>query len=310
MKLQFLGAAQTVTGSAHLLTAGGKRLLVDFGMFQGKDAEREHELPCPAGEIDFVVSTHAHIDHTGHLPLLVRGGYHGEIFSTKATAKLARILLADSAHIQKMDTEWENRKRRRKGLPPVDPLYTAEEAQRAAALFHPMEYGEKLTLSPEFTIRLVDAGHILGSAIVEVWATEGTTTSKVVFSGDLGNLNQPILKDPQFVQEADVLLIESTYGNRVHPEAGDVKAQLTKVIFDTFARGGKVVIPAFAVGRTQELLYHFAQLAEQGRLAPMEIFVDSPMAVTATAITLKHFAAFDAEARQLLGSPERLAQWR
>ncbi len=314
MKLQFLGAAQTVTGSAHLLTAGGKRLLVDFGMFQGKDAEREHELPCPAGEIDYVVSTHAHIDHTGHLPLLVCGGYHGEIFSTQATAKLAGILLADSAHIQKMDTEWENRKRLRKGLPPVEPLYTAEEAQRAAAMFHPIEYGEKLTLSPEFTIRLVDAGHILGSAIVEVWATEGNTTRKVVFSGDLGNLNQPILKDPQFVREADVLLVESTYGNRVHPEAQDVKAQLTKVICDTFARGGKVVIPAFAVGRTQELLYYLRELYHAGTFKKYErcpVFLDSPLAIEATQIFNESDSDdyYDREARAAIARGEEILEF-
>ena len=305
MKLSFLGAAKTVTGSAHLIEAGGERLLVDFGMFQGSDADLIQELPCAASEIDYIVATHAHIDHTGHLPILVKQGFDGPIYGTSATAELAQILLADSAHIQKMDTEWENKKRERQNLPPVEPLYNTQDAARTAALFRPLDYSAQLKLSDVFTIRLTDAGHILGSSMVEVWATENGVTKKVVFSGDVGNLDQPILKDPQFVREADFLLIESTYGNRVHPAAGDVKAQLARVVLDTFRQGGKVVIPAFAVGRTQELLYYLRELYAEGTFAGYEscpVFLDSPLAIEATAIFNKFESGYyyDKEAVEVL----------
>ena len=305
MKLSFLGAARTVTGSAFLLEAAGERLLVDFGMFQGRDADEQQQLPCAAGQINFVVATHAHIDHTGHLPLLVKQGFSGPIYATRATAELAEILLADSAHIQKMDTEWENKKRERQNLPPIEPLYNAQDAAAAAALFRPLDYGAKLRLSDTFTIRFTDAGHILGSSMVEVWATEGETTKKIVFSGDVGNLDQPILKDPQFVRSADYLLIESTYGNRIHPAAGDVKQQLARVVRSTFAKGGKVVIPAFAVGRTQELLYYLRELYAEGALAGYEhcpVFLDSPLAIEATTIFNKFESGYyyDKEAMEVL----------
>ena len=305
MKLSFLGAAKTVTGSAHLIEAGGKRLLVDFGMFQGSDADLIQELPCTASEIDYIVATHAHIDHTGHLPLLVKQGFEGPIYSTSATAELAAILLADSAHIQKMDTEWENKKRERQGLPPVEPLYNAQDAARTAAQFRVLDYGARLKLCDAFTIRLADAGHILGSAMVEVWVTENGVTKKVVFSGDVGNLDQPILKDPQFVREADFLLIESTYGNRIHPAAGDVKAQLARVVLSTFRQGGKVVIPAFAVGRTQEILYYLRELYAEGTFVGYEhcpVFLDSPLAIEATAIFNKFESGYyyDKEAMEVL----------
>lgn len=305
MKLSFLGAARTVTGSAHLLEAGSKRLLVDFGMFQGSDADVIQQLPCKATDIDFIVATHAHIDHTGHLPLLVKQGFDGPIYGTRATAELAAILLADSAHIQKMDTEWENKKRERQDLPPVEPLYNAQDAARTAELFRPLDYGAQLRLCDAFSIRLTDAGHILGSSMVEVWATEDGVTKKIVFSGDVGNLDQPILKDPQFVREADFLLIESTYGNRIHPAAGDVKAQLARIVLSTFRQGGKVVIPAFAVGRTQELLYYLRELYAEGAFAGFEhcpVFLDSPLAIEATAIFNKFESGYyyDKEAMDVL----------
>lgn len=305
MKLTFLGAAQTVTGSAYLLEAGGSRMLVDFGMFQGREAGTVQQLPCPASAVDFVLSTHAHIDHTGHLPLLVRGGFAGPIYGTPATARLAGVLLADCAHIQKMDAEWENRKRERRGQDPVEPLYTAEEAARAAALYVPLAYGERRRLSDAFTVRFIDAGHILGSASAEVWATEGGVTKKIVFSGDIGNLDQPILKDPQLIRDADYLLIESTYGNRIHPGAADVKQQLARVVRETFAQGGKVVIPAFAVGRTQELLYYLRELFAEGALAGFEscpVFLDSPLAVEATKIfeEFENGAYYDSDAMQVV----------
>lgn len=291
MKLTFLGAAHTVTGSAYLLECAGKKLVVDYGMFQGKDAKLIQPLPCPAGEVDYAVITHAHVDHTGHLPMLVKQGYHGPVFATPASMDLASILMADSAHIMKMDTEWKNKKRERRGEPPVEPLYTAEDVALTMKQFVPVEYGDTKVISPEFTVRFNDAGHILGSASVELWATEDGVTKKIVFSGDIGNLNQPILKDPQMVHEADYLLVESTYGSRLHPEANDAKEQLGRVIRETFAEGGKVIIPAFAVGRTQELLYYLRELYESGKFAGYEhcpVFLDSPLAAEATALFSKY----------------------
>lgn len=291
MQLTFLGAAHTVTGSAYLLECAGKRLIVDYGMFQGKDAKLIQPLPFPAGEVDYAIITHAHVDHTGHLPMLVKQGFHGPVFATPASMDLASILMADSAHIMKMDTEWKNKKRERRGEPPVEPLYTAEDVALTMKQFVPVEYGDTKVISPEFTVRFNDAGHILGSASVELWATENGITKKIVFSGDLGNLNQPILKDPQPVREADYLLVESTYGSRLHPAANDAKEQLGRVIRETFEQGGKVIIPAFAVGRTQELLYYLRELYESGQFAGYEhcpVFLDSPLAAEATALFSKY----------------------
>lgn len=291
MQLTFLGAAHTVTGSAYLLECAGKRLIVDYGMFQGKDAKLIQPLSFPAGEVDYAIITHAHVDHTGHLPMLVKQGFHGPVFATPASMDLASILMADSAHIMKMDTEWKNKKRERRGEPPVEPLYTAEDVALTMKQFVPVEYGDTKVISPEFTVRFNDAGHILGSASVELWATENGITKKIVFSGDLGNLNQPILKDPQPVREADYLLVESTYGIRLHPAANDAKEQLGRVIRETFEQGGKVIIPAFAVGRTQELLYYLRELYESGQFAGYEhcpVFLDSPLAAEATALFSKY----------------------
>lgn len=291
MKLTFLGGAHTVTGSAYLLECGGKKLVVDYGMFQGKDSDLVQDLPCPAGEVDYAIITHAHVDHTGHLPLLVKQGYKGPVYATPATIDLAGILMSDSAHIQKMDTEWKNKKRERRGQPPLEPLYTDDDVQRTKRQFVPVEYLDIKVISPEFKVRFNDAGHILGSASAEVWATENGVTKKIVFSGDLGNLDQPILKDPQFVRETDLLLIESTYGNRVHLAAADAKAQLARVIKKTFNQGGKVIIPAFAVGRTQELLYYLRELFAEGAFKGYErcpVYLDSPLAAEATALFGKY----------------------
>lgn len=299
MKLTFLGAAHTVTGSAYLLECSGKRLLVDYGMFQGKDSDLLQQLPFPAGELDYAIITHAHVDHTGHLPLLVKQGYKGPVYATPASIDLAGILMADSAHIMKMDTEWKNRKRERRGVPLEEPLYNAEDVERTKKLFVPVEYGDIKVISPEFKLRFNDAGHILGSATAEIWATENGVTKKIVFSGDLGNLDQPILKDPQFVKEADLLLIESTYGNRIHPNALDAKAQLSRVVRKTFEQGGKVIVPAFAVGRTQELLYYLRELYAEGAFAGFErcpVFLDSPLAADATALFGKYVEGYYDEA--------------
>ena len=291
MKLTFLGAAHTVTGSAYLLECAGKKLIVDYGMFQGRDSKLVQPLPFPAGEVDYAVITHAHVDHTGHLPMLVKQGFRGPIFATPASMDLASILMADSAHIMKMDTEWKNKKRERRGEPPVEPLYTAEDVAATVKQFVAVEYQDIKVISPEFTVRFTDAGHILGSASVELWATEDGVTKKVVFSGDIGNLDQPILKDPQPVEEADILMVESTYGNRLHPAMHEAKEQLCRIVLETFRAGGKVIIPAFAVGRTQELLYYLRELYEAGRFAGYEhcpVFLDSPLAAEATALFSKY----------------------
>lgn len=325
MQITFYGAAQTVTGSCFLVEVGDSRFLIDCGMAQGGHGAQEHNQQAFAFDprrIDFVLLTHAHIDHSGLLPKLAARGFRGPIYTTAATADLLDVLLKDSAHIQMVDAERQQRrahksagkhlaKNNHHGRDVVEPpLYTVQDAELAVSLVQAKPYGQKFSPHPAVKVRMSDAGHILGSAIIEIWLSDALGgTRKLVASGDLGQPGRPILRDPTPIQDADVLLIESTYGDRLHKDSNSTLEELVDVVNHTVPRGN-VVIPAFAVGRTQELLYHFAQLAEQGRLAPMEIFVDSPMAVTATAITLKHFAAFDAEARQLLGSPERLAQWR
>ncbi|WP_370682089.1 MBL fold metallo-hydrolase RNA specificity domain-containing protein [Comamonas sp. GB3 AK4-5] len=325
MQITFHGAAQAVTGSCFRVEVGDGSFLIDCGMAQGGQLAQAHNQSAFAfdpREIDFVLLTHAHIDHSGLLPKLAAQGFRGPIYCTPATADLLEVLLKDSAHIQSMEAErhWRRaRKGRQNGgkhaghgqheEDEVAPLYTQQDVARALSLVEAKPYEQLFSPHPAVQVKLRDAGHILGSAIVEAWLTEEGRTRKLVASGDLGQPGRPILRDPAIIDEADVLLIESTYGDRLHKDSGATLEELVEVISRTAPRGN-VVIPAFAVGRTQELLYHFAQLARQGRLPPVEIFVDSPMAVTATAITLRHFASFDAETRQLMGSPEHLAQWR
>ncbi|MEG3000151.1 MAG: MBL fold metallo-hydrolase [Comamonas sp.] len=323
MQITFYGAAQTVTGSCFLVELGDCRFLIDCGMAQGGHGAQEHNQQAFAFDprrIDFVLLTHAHIDHSGLLPKLAARGFRGPIYATAATADLLDVLLKDSAHIQMVEADRQQRRApkaekshghhhgRDETVEP--PLYTVQDAELAVSLVQAKPYKQKFSPHPAVKVRMSDAGHILGSAILEIWLSDALGgTRKLVASGDLGQPGRPILRDPTPIADADVLLIESTYGDRLHKDSGATLEELVEVVNRTVPRGN-VVIPAFAVGRTQELLYHFAQLATQERLAPMEIFVDSPMAVTATAITLKHFAAFDAETRQLLASSERLAQWR
>ncbi|BBL24924.1 MULTISPECIES: MBL fold metallo-hydrolase RNA specificity domain-containing protein [Comamonas] len=326
MQITFYGAAQTVTGSCFLVELGDCRFLIDCGMAQGGHGAQEHNQQAfgfDPRRIDFVLLTHAHIDHSGLLPKLAARGFRGPIYATAATADLLDVLLKDSAHIQMMEVERQQRRAQksvgkhaarepRHGREPAlePPLYTVQDAELAVSLVQAKPYNQTFSPHPAVKVRMRDAGHILGSAILEIWLSDALGgTRKLVASGDLGQPGRPILRDPTPIADADVLLIESTYGDRLHKDSSSTLEELVEVVNRTVPRGN-VVIPAFAVGRTQELLYHFAQLATQQRLAPMEIFVDSPMAVTATAITLKHFAAFDAETRQLLGSPQRLAQWR
>ncbi len=307
MKLTFIGADHEVTGSCHLLEAAGKKILVDYGMEQGKNLYENVPIPVNAGDIDYVFITHAHIDHTGLLPLLGARGFHGSIYATKATSDLCGIMLLDSAHIQEFEAEWRNRKGRRKGIDPYVPLYTCEDASRILQYFVGCAYEEIVDVAPGIRIRFTDVGHLLGSSAIEVWITEEGRETKLVFSGDVGNTGQPLIKDPKKVESADYVLIESTYGDRSHAqkeEEFNYAAALAEILQRTFDRGGNVVIPSFAVGRTQEMLYFIRQIKEENLVknhGDFPVYVDSPLAVHATDIFNEHTAdCFDEEAEALL----------
>ena len=291
MKLDFLGAAHEVTGSCHYLRIGDVNLLVDCGMEQGADLYVNQEIPVNATQIDFVLVTHAHIDHSGLLPLLYSHGFRGSIYATKATTELCNIMLKDSAHIQIFEAEWKNRKARRAGKPLVEPMYNMEDAEGVLTHFVPCEYEEKITLCPEVTIRFIDAGHLLGSSSIEVWATEREDQVKLVFSGDIGPGDRPLIRDPQYIKEADYVVMESTYGDRMRKHPPDYATELAKVCHETFTRGGNVVIPAFSVGRTQEMLFFLRKIKTENMLpefADFEVYIDSPLAVEATNIFHKN----------------------
>ena len=303
MRISFHGAAKTVTGSSHLVESGGLRILIDCGMHQGgREAEELNRGPWPyePASIDYLILTHAHIDHSGLVPRLVREGFRGRILATPATIDLLAAMLADAAHIQEMEAEWQSRKRQRAGLPPVEPLYTVADAEGCLVHTRPLAYGQPLDLGHGVTMSLHDAGHILGSAIV-VLEADGR---RVVFSGDLGNRGTPIIRDPERLTEADVVVMESTYGDRLHPGKEDKLKELAAVIDGTLARGGNLIIPAFAVGRTQELLYDIGMLVETGQLPPVKVYIDSPLAITATEIFRRHPECFNEETRRLLASGE------
>ncbi|WP_366921907.1 MBL fold metallo-hydrolase [Metallumcola ferriviriculae] len=302
MKIQFLGAAQTVTGSCYLLDTGESQILVDCGMFQGSKAIKERnygELPLPANEVDAVLLTHAHIDHSGLLPKLYKHGFSGNTYCTRGTADLLQVMLPDSGHIQEMEVERKNRKLLRAGKSLLEPIYTAEEAQQCMKYFRGVDYGEIIQLTPNIRAKFRDAGHILGSAMIEIWVKEGNKETKVVFSGDIGNFQQPIINDPTIIEDADVLLMESTYGSRIHQDKDKRLEMLQQTVKDTFARGGNLIIPAFAVERTQDLLYYLAKLIEQGEVQSRDIYVDSPLAINATDIFCSHPEYFDQETQEL-----------
>ena len=305
MKLTFIGADHEVTGSCHLVEACGKNILVDCGMEQGPDLYENQEIPVASGDIDYILLTHAHIDHSGKIPMLCKQGFHGEIVTTFATSELCNIMLRDSAHIQEFEAEWRNRKARRSGGPEYEPLYTMADADAAIKLLAPCDYDQRITLCDGIDIRFTDVGHLLGSAAIEMWITEGDISKKIVFSGDVGNLDQPIIKDPKKVTEADYILIESTYGDRVH---GDVRpdyvGEFTRILKETFDRGGNVVVPSFAVGRTQELLYFIREIKEKNLLPDypnFEVYVDSPLAVEATHVFKQNMVeCYDEETKALV----------
>ena len=287
MKLSFFGADQCVTGSCHCLEVNGKKILIDCGLQQGRDEVDNSSLPFHAGEIDFVLVTHAHIDHSGRIPMLLKQGFQGRIFATRLTAQLLDIMLQDSAHIQESDAEYQNRKNLRAGRPTVEPLYTVEDAQRVREFLTTCEYGEKVDLCEGVSMECIDAGHLLGSASMKLTLTENGETRTIVFSGDIGNVDQPIIRDPQFFHEADFVVMESTYGNRNHTEVWSYTDELAQIIDETLGKGGNVVIPSFAVGRTQELLYFIRQIKDENLVKSVpnfDVYVDSPLSKSATTI--------------------------
>lgn len=285
MQITFLGATHEVTGSCTLLEAAGKRFLVDCGMQQGPDTYENQDIPVLPADIDFVLLTHAHIDHSGNLPLLYARGFRGPVYATNATKDLCDIMLKDSAHIQMFEAEWRNRKGRRSGREEYVPAYTMDDALGVISQLAGCEYGEVMQIAEGIKVRFIDAGHLLGSSSIEIWLQEDGEEKKIVFSGDVGNTDQPIIKDPQYIHEADYVVIESTYGDRTHEKVEDYAQMLAEVIQETFDRGGNVVIPSFAVGRTQEMLYFIREIKErklvQGH-GDFEVYVDSPLAVEAT----------------------------
>ena len=304
MKLSFYGADQCVTGSCHCLEVNGKKILVDCGLQQGRDEIDNAALPFHPGSIDVVLVTHAHIDHSGRIPMLIKNGFQGRIITTRLTADLLDIMLQDSAHIQEQDAEYQNRKNKRAGRPEVQPIYTVADAMQVREYIQPCEYGQKVQVTDDVTAEFIDAGHLLGSASIELWITEGDTTTKLVFSGDIGNLDQPIIKDPAYISEADYVFMESTYGDRLHGPRPDYVNELAKILQRTFDRGGNVVVPSFAVGRTQEMLYFLREIKEKGLVkghGNFPVYIDSPLATEATRIFRDTDPdCFDAQTRALL----------
>lgn len=303
MRLIFIGADHEVTGSCHVLEVCGRYILVDCGMEQGTDDFETAELPMNIADIDYVLLTHAHIDHSGMLPLLYARGFRGDVIATPATVDLCDIMLKDSAHIQMTEAEWKNRKGQRAGREPVVPIYDMNDAEGVLEHFVSCDYDKVMDLCEGVKVKFSDAGHLLGSASIEVWINEDGEERKIVFSGDIGNLNRPIIKDPSYINDADYVVMESTYGDRYHNADVDYVSELAGICQRTFDRGGNVVIPAFAVGRTQEMLYYFRKIKEEGLIKghSFEVYVDSPLAVEATQIFNENIAeCFDEEAMELV----------
>ena len=306
MEITFHGAVRTVTGSQHLVEVNGLKILLDCGLYQGSRKEsysRNQNLPFTAAEVDILILSHAHIDHSGNIPNLVKSGFTGDIICTYATRDLCAIMLRDSAKIQQYDIEYVNKKRQRQNLPPLEPIYTIEDAVESLKNFIGIGYERPYKIAPNITLTFYDAGHILGSAIVALDITdqEAGRDIRLVFSGDLGRPDRPILRDPTFLKEADVLLIESTYGNRYHENIDEATDKLERIVNETSQRGGKLIVPAFAVGRTQELVYRLHQLVEKRDISPnLPVYVDSPLAVDATGIYRLHPEAYDEEMHQFL----------
>lgn len=304
MKLTSFGAAGEVTGSQHLLEIGERRILLDCGLFQGHRAEaraKNERFHCQPRQLDAVILSHAHIDHCGNLPGLSRAGFKGPIFCTEATADVAELMLDDSVRIQAEDSRYLSG-RLRPGHPSTDPLYDQEDVKKVVKHFDPCRYHEWYEVAEDIRIRFSDAGHILGSAITEIEAMDGATSKRIVFTGDLGRRGLPLLRDPELVDGCDVLITESTYADKVHPTVGDTKAELERIIDDAYRTGGRVIIPAFSLGRTQNIVYFLNELANQRRLPAISVFVDSPLSKRITGAYRRHLEDMDAEVQKLLQS--------
>ena len=311
MKITFLGATRTVTGSNFLVEGAGKKFLVDCGMWQGKaeiEEENGQDFEFNPAEIDFMLLTHAHIDHSGRIPKLYKEGFKNKVYAHKATCDLCALMLPDSGHIQEMESEWKNKKRMRKGENPLPPIYTAEEAARCLEIFEPVKYDEIIEITPQIQVRFNDAGHMLGSSMIEVWVEEDGKRTKAVFTGDIGNNDIPLLSSPTMIEDTDYLVMESTYGSRLHIK-NDQKAELfLDIVSETLDNGGTVVIPSFAVGRTQEILYEINHIKEEERddefrrkyknLMKTPVYVDSPLAISATEVFRENMDLFDEETQE------------
>ena len=312
MKITFLGATKEVTGSNFLVEGAGKKFLVDCGLFQGNaqtELENEEEFMYDVHDIDFMLLTHAHIDHSGRIPKLYKEGYRNPIIATKATCDLCSIMLPDSGHIQEIEIEWKNRKRKREGRESLPPLYTAEEAIESLELFKPVMYDEIVDLDENIKARFNDAGHMLGSSMIEIWITENGETKKIVFSGDIGNNDIPLLSSPTMIESADYLIMESTYGNRLHMQNNNKAEILLNIVSETLNNGGKVIVPTFAVGRTQEILYEINRSKEKNKgneefaekyrtFMQSKVFVDSPLAISATEVFKKNMDVFNEDVKK------------
>ncbi len=306
MKITFCGAAKIVTGSCFLVETEEDRVLVDCGMFQGrKDIVKLNFEPFmfEPRDVSHVLLTHSHIDHSGLIPKLVKSGFTGKILATGATSDLCKIMLEDSAHIQELDTEAENRRRKRAGLEPREPLYTLEHVNEAVNLFDSVEYGKRRRITPNIEVCFRDAGHILGSSIIEMAVKEGGKETKLVFSGDLGQWDAPIVRDPTIIEDADYVFIESTYGDRLHEDVVNRSEHLLRHVKETYEKGGRLLIPSFAVERTQELIFAFNKLIKKGVFPEEKIYLDSPLAIKATEVFKKHRECFDEEALTLFEEP-------
>ena len=307
MKIRFLGAVNGVTGSNHLIQAQGKNIMLDCGMYQGRDEElNAEEFAVAPADIDCLLLSHSHIDHSGRIPLLVKKGFKGDIYCSKPTYDLCEIMLIDSAHIQETEAEWKNNKAKRSGKKLAEPLYTQEDAMNSLQYFKPVLYNQIINIDENITVKFNDAGHILGSSIIEVWIKDEEDTIKIVYSGDLGMHEKPILKDPAQIDRADYLIMEATYGNRVHENIEQRTEELINIILKTTKRGGSVIIPSFAVGRTQELIYelnkyydsHLNEIGtKENELRKIPVYIDSPLAIKATEVFRRNSHAFDKEAK-------------
>ena len=302
IEVEFLGATGEVTGSCHLVTVGNKKILLDCGLIQGRtedEARNRQAFPFDPGAIDVVVLSHAHIDHSGRLPLLIKAGFRGKIYTHRACRDLCRIMLKDSAFLYEKDVHWENRKRARKGLKMVEAMYTVEDAKVAMKQFEGLVYLQKKRILPNVILRLNDAGHILGSSIVELWLEDEGQQRKLVFSGDLGRSGMPILEDPASISDANLVIMESTYGDRMHRSWDETQKEISQVLSIATNGNGNILIPAFSVGRTQEILYLFAKYYKQWQLDRWQIFLDSPLAIEATRIFMNHSDLFDDDMQAL-----------